>query len=59
MTEYALFTTRDLIEFASNRDNGTPLERELADRLSQAYEMLDEQAPGSRLAEAMHPAQVQ
>lgn len=52
MTEYAMFSTADLIDFASKRDNRTPLEQELAERLYHAHDMLDSQ-------EAHQPIQVQ
>lgn len=47
MTEYAMFSTADLIDFASKRDNRTPLEQELAERLHQASEMLGADEPKS------------
>lgn len=40
MTEYSMFSTADLIEFASKRDNRTPLEQELAERLYHAHDIL-------------------
>jgi hypothetical protein len=40
MTEYSMFSTQDLIEFAARRDNRTPLEQELAERLYHAHDAL-------------------
>lgn len=41
MTEYSCLTTEDLIHYALQRDNRTPMEEELAERLEILLNILE------------------
>lgn len=41
MTEYSCLTTEDLIQYALQRDNRTPMEEELAERLEILLNILE------------------